>query len=211
MKTSRFSSLAICAVLFSVALTTTAHATPIYNNLASTSEGDDDVAGFGPLADSFSTGASAFSLESITVLLSGDPATGGAVTMNLLADSGSTPGAVLTTIGTLSDSLLGPLVSDFQFGLGSPFVLAPNTRYWVELTGSTTSALWAWSLDQAGTGVAGEFFSNSGGAFPNTDGPYQMSVDGVPADAAAVPEPGALVLLGTGLVGFTWAVRRRRG
>ncbi len=210
MRTSRFSPLVICAVLFSVALTTTAHATPIYNNLASTSNGDDDVAGFGPLADSFSTGASSLRLESITVLLSGDPATPGDVTVSLLADSGSAPGAALATIGTLSDSLLDPLVTEFQFLLGSPFVLAPNTRYWVELSGPASSAHWAWSLDQTALGVAGEFFSNTVGVSPNTEGPYQMSVDGSLADSA-VPEPGALVLLGTGLVGFTWAVRRRRG
>ena len=211
MRTSRHALLAISAVLFSVVLTASAQATPIYNNLPSATDGNDPVATFGPLADSFSTGASAFSLESITVFLSGDPANAGDFTMSLLGDSGTAPGAVLATIGTMSDSALNPTFGQLQFMLGLPFALAPNTRYWVELSGPTTSAAWAWSLDQTGLGVAGEFFSNAGGVFPNDTGPYQMSVDGTAVGGSAVPEPGTLLLLGAGLAALTRANRRRRG
>jgi hypothetical protein len=53
--------------------------------------------------------------------------------------------------------------------------------------------------------VAGEFFSNANGVFPNFDGPYQMQIS-----APGVPEPGtwAMMILGAAMIGF--AARRQR-
>ena len=193
-----------------LALVCAANATDIYNNLGSSIDFNDSIANFGPAADSFSTGPGNFQLNLVGVLLNGDPTTGGGVSVDLLSDAGGAPGSSLLQLGTVSDSSLGSAFAVFSFSAAYP--LAPNTRYWIQvsdfsLPGFITSADWAASLDQAALGVAGEFFSNRGGIFDNSFGPYQMEVDVVPV--STVPEPGSLLLLGSGLLGAIGAVRSK--
>ena len=81
----------------------------LYNNLppAATNNHADAVFTFGPLADSFSTGGSAVNLSDVKLLLeTGTPT--GSITVTLRSDSSTSPGAVLTTIGTLNDTSLTP-------------------------------------------------------------------------------------------------------
>ena len=178
----------------------------LYNNLPATPTGADPVTVIGPLADSFSSGAGALNLSDIKLLLSGDPTSGGSITVSLLSDVSTSPGAVLTTIGTLADSSLSvtPTVVDFP----TSFNLTANTRYWVELSSTNgSSALWSWSFDLSGVGVAGEFYSNSAGVFANSGGPYQMEVI---TGTSSVPEPATLALLGIGIAGIAGHRWRRR-
>jgi hypothetical protein len=182
-----------------------------YNNLSAISNGSDPISVFGPLADSFNSGPSAFSLTSVTVLLQAEPIgeeiSGGAVTMTLLSNAaGPAPGSVLDTIGTIS-SPLSPSLEAYTFALATPFDLTANTTYWIELTATSGSnTLWSWSFDTSGPGVAGQFFANADGVSPNTDGPYQMDVSGT---TSSVPEPGILLMLGSGIGALFLKGRRK--
>jgi hypothetical protein len=178
----------------------------LYNNLAATPDGllDNIGSDWGPLADSFSTGASSFDFTSLTVLLAGTESTG-TITAYLLSDSSTSPGTVLDTIGQISETGITGTPSDFT--LNTSIVLNPDTRYWIELTDTDNAATWAWSYDTSGPGVAGEYFSNYGGTgSPRVvanvnNGPYQMEVSGT--SLASVPEPRTIsLLLAAGLVGL---------
>lgn len=196
--------LAACAAL--TMLGGSARAAILYDNIGAMQVGSDEIEKIGPLADSFSTGASAFSLADMQVLLQGFGGTG-STTVSLLSDNAISPGSLLLTIGTIADASLStsaPTVVNLPFG--TAYDLAPMTRYWIELTSSDTTSQWYWSLDQGKPGVTGEFFYNTPrGVQSNLLGPYQMCV----ADSAdscsvplAIPEPAGLGLLGMALIGL---------
>lgn len=188
-----------------------AKAEVIYNNLSSPTNVTDAVGpAWGPLADSFSTPTSAFELTDVRVLLAGSPSAG-SITVSLLSDTSTSPGAVLETIGSLSDNSLSSTLTAFDFPL-APYALHSSTRYWIELSANPilgSTAFWSYSLDQNALGVAGEHLANyEGGShwlvFPNTSGPYQMELGN------AVPEPSTSMLLAAGLLGITIERLRRK-
>jgi PEP-CTERM motif len=196
-------------LLLVIALSCAAQATDVYNNLNSTSNGSDFIVSFGPLADSFSTGNAAFTLAGIGLKLEEVGTPGGSFTIQLLADNNIFPGNPIYTIATVSDSSLTNSLQDYFFNLGTPQVLAPDTRYWIELSSSNGSvAKWSWSVDQSGVGVSGEYFFNQNGVLTNDNGPYQMQLSDQPF---GVPEPSTLAMLATGMVAALGGVRRRFG
>ena len=193
----------------------------IYNNLPSNSTyyGTDPIASDGPAYNSFSTGHSASVLTDVRMMLSGIPSTSASFTVSLLSDSSTHPGSVLTTLGTFKDSTLtvggtsGGSVYDVS--LTTPYALAADTRYWIELSGSGSSVAWDYASDDSGTGVSGEFWAytplgvttvspNS----PGANGPFQMAV--TTASASPGPEPGTFCqALSAIAIGSFVMVRRR--
>jgi PEP-CTERM motif len=200
----------LLAALVALAFVGASRADDLYNNLGAAGNGADSTGSvWGPLADSFSTGSSAFEFDSLTVLLEGTPSSG-TTTAYLLSDSSTSPGTPLKTIGSFSESSL--TFAAAPYSLTTNYVLSPDTRYWIELTSDDNSANWQWSFDTSGTGVAGEDLANFQGGdswtvFPNDNGPYQMEVAGT-----AVAEPGTvyLSLVGLGLFGLFSAIRKKR-
>jgi hypothetical protein len=132
---------------------------------------DQSVAALGPLGTSFSTGASAEHLSSVTLgLFDTTPGDGGTLTIELLSNSsGNTPGSVLEMLGTVADSKLGTSdTSTYTLSnLNSP-TLSADTRYWIEVIASSGSkAVLAYSDADSGTGVSSEYTYFSGNSEPN--------------------------------------------
>ncbi len=189
-------------LLLVLALSCAAGASVVFDNLSSPSNGVDSINSFGPLAGSFSTGASSFSFAGIGLKLEDLGAPSGSFTIQLLADNNISPGNPIYTIATVLDSTLTNSLQDYFFTLAQPQVLDPNTRYWIGVTSNNSTAGWSWSVDTSGFGVDGQYFANQSGIFTDDNGGYQMQV-------SDVPEPSTLITLGTGVVGLLGGLRRK--
>jgi hypothetical protein len=203
MKFSNSLGIAAAAAAALVGLAAPAHAYVIYNNLNAATDGSDPVGSFGPLYDSFTTKNLSVPVADLQFRFgTSNPNSTGMFSLNLLADNAGSPGGLIASSGALTDALL----NTSPLGATCFCNLAPNTRYWLGISDAGgTAAVWDWSLDTSGKGVAGEFFSNQNGVFSNFDGPYQMEVSVV-----GVPEPAtwAMMILGVAMTGF--AARRQR-
>jgi hypothetical protein len=159
---------------------------------------------------SFSTTLGLFGLNDVQVRLQGDNKGTGSVSVDLYADSASTPGGLLWHIGSVSDNKLpfsGPGVFDLPI---LPFTLTASTRYWIGLSSSDGShAFWDLGLTGPGdTGTAGEFMDDSGNNGSDSFLNFQMKVTtGAPV---ANPEPAGMVLAGIGVAGLIFLRGLRR-
>jgi hypothetical protein len=198
--------IAITAMI-GLVMSCSAPAAIIYDNLSVISDGVDAVtSGSGPLYDSFTTPI-AGALTGLQLLLAAsNPADGQAMSVTLLADSGTTPGSFIALLGFIDDSSLSGIASAISVSLLSNPLLAASTRYWIGLA-TSGSAEWSWSSDTSGVGVASEYFSNAGGTHPNSEGPYQMQV--TVGGATATPEPATGALGAGALAAMAFLARRR--
>ncbi len=185
----------------------------------------------GPLADSFSTGAGGFTLGQVDLNLGAGTGTG-TVSVALYSDNSTFPGAVLASLGSIAESSIVGATGVYSFSAFTPISLAANTRYWIELTSTDTSAspgasaMWNYAVDDTGTdagstNLSGEYFVNSNtsaasnvGTYPNgsesdTNGPYVMTLSSLSTSPTSAPEPATLGILGIGMAGIR-LVRRRR-
>ena len=174
-----------------------------------------DGMGGSPIAGSFSTDGSSFSVTSVTVVLEGNPSSTGSFMLYLTTDNTLSPGTLIDTVATgVSDSTLSATLTSYTFSGGLPYVLDPRTTYWLVLAqdpssvGDTTVG---WSFDDgsvSGTGEAGQSTYSGGSTYPDIAGGYQMIITG--NDISDTPEPASLVTIGAGLVGLGIARRRRK-
>lgn len=186
-------------VLFTLAaslISVNATADVLYNNLYDSSGGVDPIASTGPIADSFSTGNYDVTLTDVQLYLNAsNTSSTGSFTVSLLADNGNTPGALINYLGTFSDNVLTSSNNLFDPLFTGNYILAANTRYWIELTATSDStANWVYDLN---ANPSTEYVSNVNGTFPNSNGPYEMAVY-----AAPVPLPPSFILMGLGFAGM---------
>jgi hypothetical protein len=189
----------------------------------STANGNFGVFGLlsgGTYMESFSTGTDPVELTSVTAVFNKYANDSGTTTALLLADAGNAPGALLSTIGTVDNGTLANGSVAATFTPASPYLLAANTRYWVQMTEPTqpggAGMGWAWSFHTGGTGVAGEYADFNGSVRPTSSfGTYLMRVEvdtPTPPPVTSSPAPAGLVLGATGiasLLGYG-GLRRRR-
>lgn len=166
----------------------------------------------------FTTGATAYTLDTAELPLSLDPtfnqATGN-VNVRLASDSAGLPG---TYLESSSQPVTSTTASLFSFAFSGSTLLQPNTTYWMvaDATRTSTGSFVArWHLNTTGvtgSGRVGSISTSGNWVFePNSTTPA-LRVNGTP-DTAVVPLPLAgwagCALLGV-LGSDQWRRRRRR-
>jgi hypothetical protein len=162
-------------------------------------------------AASFST-LNGFTLDNVEVtLLASNPNDGGMLNVGVYADSSTSPGALLDSLGTIEDSSLTTSPAEYAIPV-TPFPLATG-RYWIVISSSDSSSA-AWSMTDivTGAGVSSEYFgdpfdgyvlnSNTGYPAPFNQVAFEMQVDGI------APEPSTILFGAIGLAMLA-AYRRR--
>ena len=146
-----------------------------------------------------------------------NPQTAGSISnflVEILADNAGQPGGVLATFGiggnagetsVGTDNLGDPV---FAYGAAINFTASAGTQYWLTVIPTTAfPPQWGWTSSSVGDGV-----SYTDDAFGNR---LQNSSDLAfylyKTQQTGVPEPGSLMLLGTGIVGIAGAIRRKLG
>ncbi len=179
----------------------------------------DPSPGYGPLADSFSTGGQNVILNDVKVKLLFVGNIAATVSADLTDDNPSTttPGATLYHIGDIAAINFNQEYAILDFSNLS-YQLSANHRYWIELSGTLHGSAWPYTQVAYGIGVAGEFhyYGHYGQSFSNDEVggavfEMQVSAGDVPT-VAAVPEPSTLVsacLGGLMWLGSAWRNRRR--
>ena len=94
---------------------------------------------------------------------------GGSVTITLYSGNGTVPVAKLATLGTISDATLSTAGGLVTLNVPAGPTLAANTRYWIEVTGSSSSqAQIGYENATLGTGASGEYTYEQGQSYPNS-------------------------------------------
>lgn len=185
------------------------NADTISDNLSNTTAGTEVASGSTWLTASFGTGVSSSTLANVTLLLS-NPATGVAE-VDLYSSSLLQPG-----------SLLGKLTSPVSYSTGlsnttfssNGLTLSANSTYWIVLKAVSGEFDWAWTANNAGTGIGFQGawgVSTDAGSTWYTYAVYPTQFSVTTTATAAVPEPGTgWLAIGGLLIGAVALYKRQQ-
>jgi hypothetical protein len=137
----------------------------------------------------------------------------GNFTINIYADTGTGPGALLNTfaVGNANQTATGVPdngFTDYSYSAAINLTLTAGTTYWLGISDTVASGTdWGW--DTTATLGDGHYASFTGAA-PWSHNPADLAFNLV-SPAVGVPEPLTLSLLGAGLAGLGMIRRRKRG
>jgi hypothetical protein len=132
-------------------------------------------------------------------------------TVDLYADAGGQPGALLLThseAGTAGETFLGnfggfPTYEYWVMGL--TWNVTPGTQYWLSVYPDLGfPPQWGWSSGTGGDGISYQDFF---GARSQLAADMAFALDG--QGGGEIPEPGTLIMLGTGVLGLAGVIRRK--
>lgn len=144
----RLGAAALCALSLALMAGRSAAADTLSNNLTATAGGTESAAGSTWLAASFATGASAYTLDSVTLLLANTGS--GQATAYIYTDGGLKPGSLAGTL--VSPATYSSTLAQTTF-TGGGISLSANTTYWVVLKAISGTFNWSWTSAIAGAGT----------------------------------------------------------
>lgn len=190
---------------------TPARADNIIGDLSAGNNGTNAISNAIYWASSFTMGSNAYSLTDIQIVLAGTP---NGISFALESDGGTIPSD--TVLLALNSPTFTTGILTYTFTPGSPFILEPNTIYWLVATSSTVLPV-KWENgagDQIPTGAGATYGTRTetsdsgliwGGAANNTN---LFEVDGTLVQTSA-PEPSSAGLAAIGSALFLLAIGRK--
>jgi len=210
------SKTGLLAALFALVLTASAFAdstlyTQPYDGKAILNASQNDAGGLGNFASVYDNWninpGGIYTVNEVQFTggyFNGDPGTITGWTVNVYFDNAGQPGNLQHTAhisGNGNETSLGGNIYSYDLtGLG--FQELSGIEYWISVIPDLTfPPQWGWATGTGGDGVAYQDFFGSRS---------QLAADqAFTLIGTAVPEPGTLVMLGTGVLGLAGAIRRK--
>jgi hypothetical protein len=179
---------------------------------AYTSQNDSVLGNFATAYDNFTLGT-ATAITSMDWTGSFNPAAGTITgfTVEFWSNSGNAPNTLLSTFNISGNANQAFISNDtvgnptYSYSATINFAAAAGTEYWISIVASLNGPpQWGW---ETGTGGDGQAYQCFNGACGNISS--DLAFDLFKTQQIGTPEPGSLILLGTGILGLAGTLRRK--